>query len=363
MGPGEPGFSLARSLFSEEKEGRRLLVRVLSNMKQAVVVNVGHGPVALRYAIDAQMLLLDRLGAHLDSIRLAVPRLLHRACASAIKEKPDILVVVGGPRSGRRAGQLAYATGTPILFLPGLRVSGWARQLWGSLSFEDMVTAIAHGDLTPVRLGVGMAENQVFFEQAGVGLLPHLPELRQALEDAETFGEGWRVIARATQLSRSLLAPHIHFDAGNSNPHRAKALIMRTPMPDLQLASSCGQPASALECSAPSSGAFGLLNALMGRGIGDQEGGWIQHFDCLTLRLEAGRPAWLLLDEDPVRFDGAVEVRFVPGAIQTFRFNPTHQHANDDPKERAKRVRPFNATVEPGWNFRPPSHVAVFESR
>jgi hypothetical protein len=203
-------------------------------MKQAVVVNVGYGPAALNYAIDTQMLLLDRLGGRLDSIRLAAPRLLHHACASALGEKPDMLVVVGGPRSARRAGQLAYRTGTPILFLPGVRPAKWAQHLWGSLSLEDMIGAIARGDLTPVRLGAGLAQDQIFFEKACFGLLPHLPQLRQAFEEADTFAEGWQVITRSAQLSRLLLAPNIHFRCSDSDRRAAKGLTIKMPAPDKQ---------------------------------------------------------------------------------------------------------------------------------
>jgi hypothetical protein len=146
-----------------------------------------------------------------------------------------MLVVVGGPRSARRAGQLAQKTGTPILFLPGIRDARWARHLWGPLSLEDMISAIARGELTPVRLGVGMAEDQIFFEQARFGLLPHLPELRQALDEADTFAEGWQVITRTAQLSRLLLAPNVHFHAGDSNHQSAKGLTVTVPTPDTQL--------------------------------------------------------------------------------------------------------------------------------
>ena len=55
-------------------------------MKLAAVLDVGHGTAALKYAIDAQLLLLERLGSKLDSIRLAAPRLHRHACTSAIAE-------------------------------------------------------------------------------------------------------------------------------------------------------------------------------------------------------------------------------------------------------------------------------------
>jgi diacylglycerol kinase family enzyme len=330
-------------------------------MKQAVVVNVGYGPAALKHAIDTQMLLLDRLGAELDSIRLAAPRLLQHACTSALDEKPDMLVLVGGPRSARRAGQLAHKTGTPILFLPGIRAAQWAHPLWGPLSLEDMVGALARGELTPVRLGVGMAGNQIFFEQASFGLLVHLPELRQAFEEADTVAEGWRVIGRTAQLSRLLWAPDIRFRSDDSNPRTAKALTIKVPAPDAQLAHCRGH--SFLECSASGHRPFALIKALLGRSCGVEGRGRANHFGCTTLRVEAEGPVWILLDEEPILFRQAVEIRFLPDAIQTFAFNPARQFANDNPKEAKKRLRGFSVDVEPGCNLGTPSPVVVHENR
>ena len=341
-------------------------------MKQAVVVNVGLGPAALKHAIETQMLLLDRLGTRLDSIRLAAPRLLHHACASALGEKPDMLVVVGGPRSARRAGQLAYETGTPILFLPGVRAAKWAHPLWGSLSLEDMIGAIARGELTPVRLGAGMAGNQIFFEQASFGLLAHLPALRQAFEEADTFAESWQVIGRMAQLSRLLLAPKIHFRAEDSHARAAEVLDVKVPAADTQLAHRRTYRPS-LECAASRHGAWALIKAFVGKsaqaeardhdGLGQDGRGQTEEFGCLTLHIDAEGPTWILLDEEPILFRHAVEIRFVPGAIQTFIFNPAPQFANDNPKKSGKRFRSFSAVAEPLRNFRPPSPVGIHKSR
>ena len=112
-------------------------------MNIAAVIHVAPGLDALTRATQTQNLLLEHLGAQLGSIRLAIPRLFKFACLGAIAEKPDMLVVAGGPRAARRAGQMAYARRLPILFLPGHRSPRWAMRLWGSLSLEEMVAALA----------------------------------------------------------------------------------------------------------------------------------------------------------------------------------------------------------------------------
>ena len=251
----------------------------------------------------------------------------------------------------------------PILFLPGLRAPGWAQALWASLSLEDMIAAVARGDLKPLKLGVGTAGNQVFFEQACCGLLPHLSELREALGEADTFSEGWRVLARATQLSHFLLRPNVRFGPEGSDLRRASAFILKAIEPDAQIDSWREARHPVLKCSAMQYGALGLVGALMRSGLGgDWRGRRTEHFECPRLLVEAGRPTWILLDGDPVRFEGPVEFRFVPSAIQTFIFNPANRYANDNPKDRGRRFRGFSA-AEPEWNFPPSSHVAMHESR
>jgi hypothetical protein len=286
--------------------------------------------------------------------------LLQHACASALGEKPDMLVVVGGPRTARRAGQLAYRTGTPILFLPGVRSATWAQHLWGSLSLEDMVAAIARGNLTPVRLGAGLAHDQIFFGKACFGLLAHLPQLRQAFQEADTFAEGWQVVTRGAQLSRFVVAPNLHFRSDDTDRKAAKGLTVDVPAPERQLGNTRTYRPS-FECSATRYGAFGLIKALMGRRSDVQAP--TDRFGCFSLQIGAEGTSWILLDEEPIRFHETVKIRFVSGAIQTFIFNPNPQFANDNPMELGMRFRSFCASEEPDRNLDPFPPVSLLRVR
>jgi diacylglycerol kinase family enzyme len=333
-------------------------------MKLAVVINVGHGAAALKHAVDTQTLLLDRLGARLESIRLAAPRLLRQACSSAIAEKPDVLVVAGGPRSARRAGGLAYKHDIPILFLSGFGSRGWARHLWGSLSLESMISALAREDLRPIRLGVGMAGDQVFLEEARCGLFPHLPELYEALEEADTFEEGWHVLARAAQLAHFFVSPNVRFGYGDSALRRASALTIKPAEFNEQMESWRERAPSLLRCSAFHYGPLGLFGALLRSRVGE---GWrhgpTEKFECATFQVEAGHPSWILLDGEPVRFEGRVEFRFIPAALQTFVFDPARRSANDNHQFDVARFGRAKAAPDLEWNFPAPSPVALPESR
>jgi diacylglycerol kinase family enzyme len=329
-------------------------------MRLAVVVNVGNGPTALQEAVDTQKLLLDRLGTRLDSIRLAVPRLLHFACASAIAEKPDALAVVGGARSTRRAGQLAHEHGVPILFLPGLHAPQWVRQLWGPLSLEEMARAFASGQVKTIRLGAGAAGNQLFFQQAECGLLPHLPELREAFDEADMFADGWQVLARAADVLGRILRPQIRFHAENAPLRRAAALVLAAgELRTEGTGRGREDPRPVLRCTAYRYGIFGYARALVRGSLGaDWRGGDAEHFESLRLTVEARKGSWILLDGEPLRFDAPIEFRFIPGAVETFGFTCEQLFTKENATSERAGSRNFATAAELEWNFPSPSHVA-----
>ncbi|HXI99753.1 MAG TPA: hypothetical protein VNH44_00935, partial [Micropepsaceae bacterium] len=206
-------------------------------------------------------------------------------------------------------------------------------------------------------IGIFRAASQIFFEQACCGLLPHLPELRDALEDADTFGETWQVLSRAGQLSRSFLGSKVHFHvhAEDGDAGRASVLLLEAQQPQVQIGN--GRPpvlSPMFKCSAVQYGPLGLLGGLIG--------GWsnaqTQSFECAELVVEANRPHWILLDGDPVRFDGPVEFSVTPGAIQTFYFGPRRQAADN-----GTHLPSSSAAPVPKWNYPAGFHVAMTENR
>lgn len=333
-------------------------------MKLAVVIDVGHGAEALKLAVDTQMLLLERLGTRLDSIRLAAPRLLDIAYASALNERPDVLVMVGSARSARRAGQLAYEQKIPVIFLPGLDAPKWAQSLWGTLSLEEMIAALARGDIKRVRLGAGLAANQVFFDHASCGLLPFLPELRRDLSDSETFSEVWQALMRAGDVSYRMLRPRFRFTAPGAEPKRATALVLNASEPNLQLGSWPASQVPVFRGTAFHYNPFAYFAGLLRGGLGGHwQGGHREQFSCTELSLQLKPGTWILLDGDPLRLPGGVDFRFVPSAVESCIFAPARQIANDNAKRRHVPYGEMGEAIRGLWNFPSPSHVAIRESR
>ena len=330
-------------------------------MKLAVVINVTPGAGALSQATHTQSLLLEHLGSRLDSIRLAVPRLLQYACRGAIAESPDLLVVVGGPKAARRAGEVAHTRDVPILFLPGMRFPPWARRLWGSLTLEDMIAALASENITPTKLAAGVAGQHLFFDNVTCGLVPHIAQFGAGLSEADTFADSVQLLSQAAGAIGTLFRPRMRIASGRS-VRRAAALTVNAlgSEPEAERGTRVKRLRSLVCSSWPFHGAshaIAILKALFG---GDwRRGVEPERFDCTNLSLDAGKNPWLLLDGEPIQFQGPVEFRFLPEAINTFAIVPHPESANDEssPHSRSRFAEQLRSGHRNSWNLTRPSNV------
>jgi diacylglycerol kinase family enzyme len=299
-------------------------------MNIAAVINVAPGRAALSRATETQNLLLEHLGSRLGSIRLAAPHLLKQACRGAIAERPDVLVFAGGPRAARRAGQIAYIHRLPIIFLPSRRPAPWARQLWGSLSLEEMVTALAEERLIPLRVPVGLAAGEIFFGNATCGFLPQFRRLRLDLLETQSLSASARVLSAAARASSLAFGGKIRIWCHGA-PRKASAVeIAVQHQPDGGV-----RRFSTFACAAWGQNTARLAGAKLRAALaGDWQSAYEpERFNCSKLTLQSGTRTWLLLDGEVIAFNGAVELRYIPKAVQTFAFAAENVRPNTPPRD------------------------------
>jgi hypothetical protein len=316
-------------------------------MNIAAVIDVAPGRAALERATETQTLLLEHLGQELGSIRLAAPRLLKFACRGAIAEKPDLLVVAGGPRAARRAGQIAYTHRLPVLFLPGYRTPRWASQLWGSLSLEEMVAALAQDRLTPVHLPAGIAGGEIFFAEAICGFLPQVRQLGSDLARAETIAAAARLIAGAAGAFGLAIGRGIRISCHGAS-RCASAIVISTQGAARHAPNAAVARLGSFACDAWSKGAGSVARAAWRAALGGdwQSAQQPERFSCTKLAIEAGSTTWLLLDEEPIAFQGRVELRYLPKALQTFAFAVGEMHSRSAAQTQFRAVP--HESREPG---------------
>lgn len=300
-------------------------------MNIAAVINVAPGREALSRATETQTLLLEHLGSRLGSIRLAAPHLLKQACRGAIAERPDLLVMAGGPRATRRAGQIAYTHRLPIVFLPSRRPAPWAHQLWGSLSLEEMVKALADNRLIPLRLPVGSASGKIFFGNATCGFLPQFRRLRSDLVETESFSASARVLSAAARASSIALGRKVRIWCHGA-PRMASAVTIEVQN---QSAERAVRRFGTFACAAWGQSMASLAGAKLRAALaGDWQTAYEpERFNCSKLTLRSGAKTWLLLDGDVVPFDGGVELRYIPKAVQTFAFVAEDRRSTTPPRD------------------------------
>ena len=299
-------------------------------MNIAAVINVAPGGAALSRATETQNLLLEHLGSQLGSIRLAAPHLLKQACRGAIAERPDVLVFAGGSRAARCAGQVAYTHRLPIVFLPSRRPAPWARQLWGSFSLEETVTALAEERLIPLRIPVGLVAGEIFFGSATCGFLPQFRRLRLDLVETESLAASARVLSAAASASSLAFGRKIRLWCHGA-PRMASAVTI-----DVQnQLDGALRRLGAFACAAWCQSSVRLAGAKLRAALaGDWQSAYEpDRFNCSKLTLQSGTRTWLLLDGEVIAFNGAVELRYIPRAVQTFAFAAENVRAKTPPRD------------------------------
>jgi diacylglycerol kinase family enzyme len=287
-------------------------------MNVAAVINVAPGQAAFSRATETQNLLLEYLGQRLGSIRLAAPHLLKHACRGAIAERPDVLVFAGGSRAARRAGQVAYTHRLPIVFLPSRNPASWARPLWGSLSLEQIIAALANEDIIPIRLAAGLAGGEIFFGSATCGFLPQFRRLRSDLVETESLAASARVLSAAASASTLAFGRKVQIWCHGA-PRIASAVTVEVPG---QSQGTSTTRSGAFACAAWSRNTASLAGAKLRAALaGDWQSAYPPaRFNCSKVTIQTGPRTWLLLDGEVIAFGGAVELRYIPKAIQTFAF-------------------------------------------
>jgi diacylglycerol kinase family enzyme len=307
-------------------------------MNVAAVINVAPGQAAFSRATETQNLLLEYMGQQLGSIRLAAPHLLKHACRGAIAERPDLLVIAGGSRAARRAGQVAYTHRLPIVFLPSRMPPAWARPLWGSLSLEQIVAALAKEQITPLRLSAGLAGGEIFFGCASCGFLPEFRRLRSDVVETESLAASARVLSAAARASRLAFGRKIRIWCHGA-PRLASAVMVDVPGHAVEKGVT---RLGGFGCAAWTHNTASLAGAKLRAALaGDWRSAYPpERFNCSKLTIQTGSKTWLLLDGEVISFGGAVELRYIPKAIQTFAFTADDAHANS-PFRTSFRSAPY----------------------
>jgi diacylglycerol kinase family enzyme len=105
---------------------------------------------------------------------------IERAFAEAATHKPEVLVVLGGDGTIRKAAEACTGTDTYLLPLPGGTLNVLPRALYGDSSWQEALKETLANPLTKALSG-GRTGDELFFVAAIVGAPGLWMEAREAI--------------------------------------------------------------------------------------------------------------------------------------------------------------------------------------
>ena len=283
-------------------------------MNFAAVVNSSAGLASRQGPVVTRMALTEALGKQLVSLRVVKPRAVPAALDEALALKPDAILVLGGDGTARSAATKLLPTGVPAAFLPGGTMNILPTRLYGEAPLDQILKAIAQGNVSHVQLRAGLAGSQPFFVAATFGFLPYLATVRERLRRARSIGARAHAIQQMLRFSAPYFERPVGFTAPGQGMRLSSGLV--AGLGDLDALHPLREPHVTLdhfECaSLDVTGWSGLLRLSL-TALARRD--WRNHphvtpFTTERLDVFAGRRVRATLDGEPCRLRGPLTLRF-----------------------------------------------------
>jgi diacylglycerol kinase family enzyme len=286
--------------------------RALRHGTVVAVVNERAGSVGPKAASALEALLRE----HCSNVTVMAPQPeeMDAAMADAIGRKPEIVVVLGGDGTARKAAELAGPKGPPLILLPGGTMNVLPKALYGPLTWQEaIVAALESGtvrDLPGARAG-----EHLFFVAGIFGSPARMAEAREAVREGKFFA----AIDKFSTAVKRAFGHRLRARRDLSPVTRAEAVAIVCPLfskspGDDRLETAFLDPAGALS-------AFRL-------GIGALTGAWrtdpaTDIRACRSTEISGRGEVPAVLDGEPVTLPARVRIVAVPAAARVIALDET----------------------------------------
>jgi diacylglycerol kinase family enzyme len=154
-------------------------------------------------------------------LRIAPAPRLYEMLVTAVKERPDAIVVGGGDGSISTAAHCVAGTGIPLGVLPLGTLNHFARDLGVPLTWRDAVAVVARGECRVVD--VGEVNGRVFINNCSLGSYAEAVRKRDALRRLHGSGKWWAMILATFTVFRRLRRIRVRIEANEGTR------LLRTP--------------------------------------------------------------------------------------------------------------------------------------
>jgi diacylglycerol kinase family enzyme len=276
-------------------------------MRVEVVTNVASGSVGKDAPAQAEAI----LAAHGVEGRVHAPGEgeLNACLREAIDARPDAILVVAGDGTARAAAELAGPGGPMIAPLPGGTMNMLPHALYGVIPWPEAMAACLKNGQARMISG-GEINGRMFFVAAILGS----PALWADAREAARAGRVDLALMRAQRALRRAFSGRLRYVLDGRPKGKTEALSLLCPLVSAELdADEQALEAAALD---PTS-ALDIFRL----GISTMTGNWrndpsVDVGRCRIGKVWAGGRIPALLDGEPVRLDGTVNIRFLPKAFR-----------------------------------------------
>ena len=273
-------------------------------------MNAASGSVGTGAAEALERLLVDHgLDVHVAAVQ---PRELEAALQHAVGARPDLLVVLAGDGTARRACELAGPDGPVVAALAGGTMNMLPFALFGRKPWrEALAEALDHGVVRPIS--GGEVDGRRFY----VAVILGAPTLWARAREALRAGQLRRAWLRARLALRRAFGRRLRYRLDGGAEQKAEAISVMCPLVSRAVHGDGALDVAALHPRGPGEalrlGARTLLADMLGDWREDPavDAAWARE-----VRIRSRRRIPAVIDGEPVRLPGDAVIRLRPAAFR-----------------------------------------------
>ncbi len=274
------------------------------------VINAASGSTGPTTCAELKAVLDARgLDAHIAEVP---PAELEAALRRAVDAAPDLLIVLAGDGTARRACELAGPDGPVVAALPGGTMNMLPFALYGRRPWrEALADALERGEVRPVS--GGEADGRRFYVAAILGA----PTLWARAREAMRHGQLRRAWVRARLALSRAFGHRLRYSLDGGGERRAEALSLMCPLVSRAMTDDRALDVAALHPRGAGEALRLGARTLLADMLGDWREDPAVDADCAReIRVRSHRRIPAVLDGEPVRLPRDTVVRWRPGAFR-----------------------------------------------
>jgi diacylglycerol kinase family enzyme len=279
----------------------------ISGLKVGAIINTSSG--GCDSESEAEMLeILKRAGVINYKTWCGESDQIERGFTEVVTHEPEVLVVLGGDGTVRRAAEACTGTGTYLVPLPGGTLNVLPRALYGDSSWQEALKETLTNPLTK-ELSAGRVADKLFFVAAVVGAPGLWMEAREAIREGNILN----AVGKAGVAFQAMFDSTIQYFISPQMKGEAEVVAVICPLVSEQMSDSEQTLEAAAIDVENATELLGLATAAAFGKWRDHESVTLTKTNQVTVRSKKDIP--LFLDGERVKVGHEAEISFAPHAI------------------------------------------------